>query len=164
MSRFTKILTVSPLADGRHWFLREEFGYDVGAEGSEDTVNVPEGFMTDFASVPRPLWWLFPRWGRYGNAAVIHDFCYWDQRRIRKEADGILFEAMGVLAVGTITRYLLYWCVRFFGGWAWWMASRRKRAGCIKIAIRPPAKSIDTWKELVEPIVSDEDKIEGGNS
>lgn len=156
MSRFTKILTVSPLADGRTWFLREAFGYDVGVEGSEDTINVPAGFMTDFASVPRLLWWIFPRWGRYGNAAVIHDYCYWDQQRSRKEADAIFFEAMGVLSVGTISRYLLYWTVRAFGWWAWWMAGRKKRAGQIKMAGREPAKSVETWQELVRPIVSDD--------
>lgn len=87
MTQFTKILIVSPLSDGRTWYLREEFSYDISFEGSGNTVNVPAGFLTDFASVPRPLWWFIPTWGRYGNAAVIHDFCYWDQRRGRKESD-----------------------------------------------------------------------------
>ena len=86
MSRFTDTLLVSPLADGKTWILRKEFGYDVGAKGSEDQVNVPALFMTDFASVPRLLWAVLPRWGRYGNAAVIHDFCYWAQERTRAEA------------------------------------------------------------------------------
>ncbi len=35
MSRFTEALVVSPLADGKTWYLRDEFGYDVGREGSE---------------------------------------------------------------------------------------------------------------------------------
>ena len=34
MSRFTDILVVSPMADGQTWYLRNEFGYDVGEEGS----------------------------------------------------------------------------------------------------------------------------------
>ena len=42
MSRFTEILTVSPLPDGRSWVLREPFGYDVGHENSGETIEVPE--------------------------------------------------------------------------------------------------------------------------
>ncbi len=56
MSRFTKILVVSPLANGKTWYLREEFGYYIGDPESRNTVDVPVGFMTDFASVPRLLW------------------------------------------------------------------------------------------------------------
>ena len=89
MSQFTKALIVSPLADGRTWVLMESFSYDVGREGSGDTIRVPEKFMTDFASVPRLFWSIFPQWGRYGNAAVVHDFLYWAQSRRRAEADRI---------------------------------------------------------------------------
>jgi hypothetical protein len=49
MSHFTEILIVSPLADSRTWCLRKEFGYDVGREGSGETISVPVGFLTDFA-------------------------------------------------------------------------------------------------------------------
>jgi hypothetical protein len=77
MSRFTEELLVSPLPDGRTWVIRRDFGYDVEEEGSGNTINVPIGFKTDFASVPRLLWSIIPRWGKYGNAAVIHDFLYW---------------------------------------------------------------------------------------
>jgi len=74
MRGFTSLLTVSPLSDGKSWWLRTPFGYDVGREGSGDSVELPVGFVTDFASIPRPLWILLPKWGRYGNAAVVHDF------------------------------------------------------------------------------------------
>jgi len=37
-------------------------------------VSVPIGFVTDGASVPRMLWWLFPPVGRYFLAAVVHDY------------------------------------------------------------------------------------------
>ena len=108
MSRFTEVLLVSPLADGRTWVTRKEFGYDIGEEGSGDTIDVPKGFMTDFASVPRPLWAFLPRWGKYGNTAVIHDYCYWDQSRSRKESDLIFRETMQVLKVPNCTIRLMY--------------------------------------------------------
>ena len=119
MSSFTTALLVSPLSDGKSWVIVTNFGYDVGEEGSEDRVHVATGFVTDFASVPRLLWWALPKWGLYGNAAVIHDWLYWDQKRTRKEADQVMFEAMEVLKVPQIKKNLIYRAVRMFGGWAW---------------------------------------------
>ena len=79
MSRFTEMVTVSPVPDGKTWAIVEPFGYEVGSKGSGETVDVPAGFQTDIASVPRPFWPWLPRWGRYGNAAILHDYCYWEQ-------------------------------------------------------------------------------------
>src|SRR5437870_2938357 len=76
MSRFTDILLVSPLADGSTWVIMRDFGYDVGAEASGDHIEVAVGFQTDFATIPRPFWIILPKWGRYGNATVIHDWLY----------------------------------------------------------------------------------------
>lgn len=136
MSEFTDMLVVSPLGDGKFWRLRNSFSYHIGEEGSSNRVTVPEGFCTDFASVPRPLWWLFPTWGRYGNAAVIHDFCYWEQSRDRKEADLIFLEGMVVLHVRRFTRMSLYFAVRGFGWLAWWRNGRKKRARMMDMAMQ----------------------------
>jgi len=119
MSRFTDVLLVSPMADGKTWVIRRDFGYEIGAEGSGHTVDVAVGFQTDFASIPRGLWIFLPKWGRYGNASVIHDWLYWAQTRCRPESDRILLEGMEVLEVGAIKRHLIYWAVRIFGGIAW---------------------------------------------
>ncbi len=41
-----------------------------------DDVCIPAGFTSDGASVPRFLWRLFPPFGKYLEAAVVHDwFC-----------------------------------------------------------------------------------------
>ena len=77
---------------GGQWILLSEFVYEVGEKGSGDVINVNIGFHTDFASIPRPLWVFLPRWGKYGNAAVIHDYLYWEQPRSRKDSDDILLE------------------------------------------------------------------------
>jgi hypothetical protein len=69
---------------------------------------------------------LIPRWGKYGKAAIVHDFLYWDQGRTRKESDDIFREAMGVLGVAGWRKYLMYWTVRLFGGLAW-RANRKRR-------------------------------------
>ena len=141
MSRFTEILTVSPLADGKTWVIRRDFGYDIGEEGSGNTIDVPIGFMTDFASVPRPLWALLPRWGKYGNAAVIHDYCYWEQRFTRKRSDDIFREAMQVLDVSKWQIFLMYYAVRLGGSLAWAGNKRRKEKGPGRVAAKMPDKS-----------------------
>lgn len=133
MSRFTQALLVSPLADGISWVLMREFGYDVGAEGSGDMIDVPVGFQTDFASVPRALWWVFPTWGTYGNAAVIHDWLYYEQTRSRKDADEVFLEAMGVLGVPGWKRTLLFMAVRWFGWFAWKRNAEERAIGAVRI-------------------------------
>jgi hypothetical protein len=143
MSRFTEVLLVSPLGDGRTWLTRREFGYDVGIEGSGNTIEVPIGFMTDFASVPRIFWVFLPQWGRYGNAAVIHDYCYWAQTRSRGESDNIFLEAMEVLKVGWFTRYLMYWAVRIFGGLAWKGNKKKLAEGLSILAQQRKIKSFE---------------------
>jgi hypothetical protein len=119
MSRFTNALVVTPLSDGGTWVLIKPFGYDVGEEGSADKIDVAVGFMTDFASIPRPFWAILPRWGRYGNAAVLHDWLYWTQQRPRPAADKIMLEAMTVLTVPAWEKYPIYWSVRAFGWFSW---------------------------------------------
>ncbi|MBI4588221.1 MAG: DUF1353 domain-containing protein [Candidatus Rokubacteria bacterium] len=120
MSRFTDVLVVSPLADGKTWVIVRDFGYDVGAEGGGDHIDVAIGFQTDFATIPRPFWVILPKWGRYGNASVIHDWLYWAQTCPRREADAIFLEAMGVLGVAPPVKHAMYWAVRLFGGLAWY--------------------------------------------
>lgn len=120
MSKFTSALVVSPLSDGKSWVLLDEFSYHVGTENSSDVIDVSKGFATDFTSVPRVFWWLIPRWGKYGNAAVIHDWLYWQQKtKSRREADDILLEGMSVLGVSGWRKTLIYYAVRYFGWLAW---------------------------------------------
>lgn len=119
MSRFTEPLVVTPRPDGRTWIVLSDFGYEIGNEGSNDVINVGIGFQTDFASIPRLLWAFLPRWGKYGNAAVIHDWLYWYQPRDRREADRIFLEGMEVLEVSAWKRNVIYYAVRAFGGIAW---------------------------------------------
>jgi hypothetical protein len=142
MSRFTDALAVSPLADGKTWVLIQPFGYEVGDLGMGDVVDVQIGFMTDFASIPRCLWLFLPRWGKYGNAAVIHDWLYWSQERSRTEADTIMFEAMGILGVPAWQRYPIYWAVHCFGFIAWVRNQWDREAGFERVLKDRKVKAI----------------------
>lgn len=142
MSSFTDVLLVSPMADGKTWVIRAPFSYEVGELGSGEVIEVPEGFQTDFASVPRPLWPIVSRWGRHGKAAIIHDFAYWDQTYDKKRADEIFREAMGVLGVSGWRKFLIYQAVRWLGGGAWRGNRHRKEQGVDRVQ-DPPKKAVD---------------------
>ena len=143
MSAFTENLIVSPLPNGKTWVLRKDFSYDVGEEGSGETIRVPAGFITDFASVPRLFWICFPKWGKYGNAAVIHDYLYWEQEKYnKKRADEIFYEGMIVLEVKKCTAKILYAAVKYFGCCAW-KKNKKARAKGVKKFIDVPVEKIE---------------------
>lgn len=144
MSRFTDHLGLTLLEDdngrplmraGRcQWLLSASLTYDVGAEGSGETITVPAAFVTDLASIPAPARNIFPPDGPWAKAAVIHDFLYATQGTglrggkrwiigrpfyTRQEADGVLREAMAVLGVPAWKRSAIWLAVRMFGGAGW---------------------------------------------
>ena len=112
--------------DGRTWLIvSDDFRYEIGVEGSGDEIHVPQWMATDFASVPRPVWWFAAPWGRHGHAAVIHDAGYYLQTRARRDYDRIFLEAMRVLRTNRAKALVIYWAVRLFGGFAWRANARR---------------------------------------
>jgi len=87
---------------------------------------IPAGFVTDGASVPRGLWNLFPPFGRYNKAALLHDWLYQFGAMTRAQADWVFLEAMKELGVGFLTRWAMYSGVRA-GGWVAWNGYARQR-------------------------------------
>ena len=127
MSAFTSPLRVE-FMNGRYWKILEAFTYCVGEPDSDECITVPVDFETDFASIPRCVWWLIGHpTGQYGKAAVIHDWLYEDNEcqvctmhpRTRKQCDQIFLEGMVVLGVSWWRRTLMYSAVRTCGGGAW---------------------------------------------
>src|SRR6478736_2725004 len=107
--------------DGHNWLLTAGFDYASDVEGLNEEggiIHVPKDFITDFASIPRGLWNLFPPTGKYGKAAVIHDFLYRMTDYDRDICDKVLLEGMEVLGVNWATRHIVYRAVRIFGGFA----------------------------------------------
>ena len=118
MSSFTDPLIVKKLKN-MIWVVEREFYYFVGSEDSKESIRVPNGFITDFASVPRPFWIIFPPDGQYTQAAVLHDYLYYFHLYDRKKSDYIFLEAMKVLEVSWWKRRVMYRAVRMFGGLVW---------------------------------------------
>lgn len=117
MSSFSTPLHLE-YGDGRKWKLILGFRYDTDLLAA-GAVYVPAGFETDFASVPRLFWRLYPPTGQYGKAAVVHDYLYRGSGVSRELADKIFLEAMECLKVHWWTRHTIYRAVRLFGGSAY---------------------------------------------
>jgi hypothetical protein len=84
----------------------------------------PRGFQTDFASIPRPLWAVFPKEDRYDQAAVIHDAAYGHALQtpggdrielVKVWADRLFYEAMRVNGVPMLQAWSMFRAVHVFG-------------------------------------------------
>lgn len=120
MAKFEDPLEVLYL-DGRNWQLVEGFDYDTNIALPHGThISIPDGFQTDFASIPQIFWNILPPTGKYGKAAVVHDYLYRTPgQATRGQADSVLMEAMTVLRVNWATRHTIYWGVRAGGHWSY---------------------------------------------
>ena len=115
------------LGDGKRVRLVQPFVVFV----DHDRLIVPEGFVSDLASVP----WLFrrvlPRFGPWNAAAIVHDYLYREgeingREIIQREADEIMLAVMKYNAnVPRRKAYAIYAGVRL-GGFAAWNGYRRK--------------------------------------
>ena len=113
---FVGDVVVKPIRpDGRRWELVQPFTYI----GARDSFVVPAGFTTDFASVPRVFVWLLPSYGRWTQAAILHDYL-WDLARRGKfrkhDADGIFNRALRELGVPYLRRWVMWAAVRLASG------------------------------------------------
>lgn len=95
-----------------YWKVVPGYRYYLGTKDSNSYVDVPTGFLTDGATIPRILWWLLPPIEEYTQATTLHDLLCQryaiivvkngvptEVKITRKEVDQILKEAMNVLNV-----------------------------------------------------------------
>jgi hypothetical protein len=99
--------------------------FDIIIDGRE--VTIPKGFVTDFASIPRALWTIFPpQYAAYVEPAIIHDYFYrCKNSHDRMFADDILYYALVENGVKKSDASKFYFGVRTFGA-----ASYRKDLIC----------------------------------
>jgi hypothetical protein len=117
VSRFAGKLDLIPDDDALLWQVVRPFYYD--SDLLQARITIPAGFWTDGASVPRPLWGIIPPWGRYGRAAVIHDYLYRWRQFSRRQADDALLEGMWVSGCASWQFATIFTFVRLFGNHAW---------------------------------------------
>lgn len=85
--------------------------------GTDVKVEVPLGFVTDFASIPSFFHFIVQPFGRHAPAAVLHDYLYaLGQKKARHLADRLFLNAMKDAGVPALRRSLMFRMVRLFGG------------------------------------------------
>jgi hypothetical protein len=139
---------VRPFGDNANWITVEDMEYTIGT--TSEKIIVPKGFVTDFASIPQPLWsfGLSPH-GQYSRAAVIHDFLYWAQGCTRVQSDRLLVIAMKESEVGSFDELVVFQGVRRGGSGAWASNAKERTGGLPKVVpeqyLRPPDPNMN-WK------------------
>lgn len=79
-------------------------------------LEAPEGFVTNFMSVPRfPAFVYAWLGGKYKAAGAIHDYLYQFKILSRAASDYVLREAMGALGASRIEIYSCWAAVRLAG-------------------------------------------------
>jgi len=90
-----------------------------------EEITIKAGFKTDLSSVPRFLWPLFPPYGDFLPAAIVHDWMYINDfkrgelgaEKARKFADyQMLFLSRKYNPKNPIDNYIRFIAVRLFGG------------------------------------------------
>lgn len=110
-------LILEPISNGKA-ILLEEYVYEINGY----LIRVPKSFITDGASVPHSLQWLYNPYGKYINAAVIHDYLYSTYNNTginRTLADKIFMHIMKETGVSANIRRKFYTAVRCFGETSW---------------------------------------------
>lgn len=115
-SRFSGPIVLEDVGDGRNYRLYISITYLTDVKNAPYFIVVPEGFVTDFASIPRGLWNIFPTMGEYNGAAIVHDYLYRETHWPQKVCDDIFLEAMQDSGVSWLTRTMIYRALRLFGG------------------------------------------------
>lgn len=139
-----------PFADMDNWIVFKPIYWTppAGCPSSlPSVVNVPAGFVSDLATIPPYFWWALPPSGRYGHAAILHDWLYWEQSCTRAIADKVFEVAMEELAVDVALRKAMWAAVRIGGGQYWQEATlQKRRGGSGRVLKRFPDTPV-TWKQ-----------------
>lgn len=91
--------------------------------GSGERIEIPAGFLTDYASIPKIFRNIYEPSGPARFPAILHDFLYGrlggaPYYKTRRESDDLFLEAMQLVGVDLVQRRTIYRAVRLFG-WAY---------------------------------------------
>jgi len=81
--------------------------------------TVPEGFLTDLASVRWWMKWVFPNNGKASYPAVVHDYLYKSGFYSKEESDRLFYELLVENKIPKWKAYCMYMGVFWFGCFAW---------------------------------------------
>lgn len=87
--------------------------------GPKETITVPIGFINDLASIPQIFQNIVTVVGPQNLPSVIHDWCYENRWRTRKESDDLFLAGLAHLKVSWLKRNAMYAAVRIGGRGKW---------------------------------------------
>ncbi len=140
-----------PFADMDNWIVYKPIHWTPPANAPGNlprSVSVPKGFVSDLATVPQYFWWALPPTGRYGHAAILHDWLYWEQGVSRAVADKVFDVAMAEMHVDAALRKAMWAAVRVGGGPNWQEATKEKKQRKSRVLKRMPETPVTyaEWK------------------
>ena len=110
-------LILDPISNGKA-ILIQDYIYSINGYD----IKVFKGFVTDGASVPHSLQWLYNPYGKYINAAVVHDYLYSTYNITginRTLSDKIFRHIMKETGVDSRIVRKFYAAVKYFGATSW---------------------------------------------
>ncbi|MEH6344306.1 MAG: DUF1353 domain-containing protein [Bermanella sp.] len=125
---------LSPFGDGSQWVVWQDMKFVAQLEDKTmASIEVPRGFVTDLASTPRRFWAIYPPFGKYLSASILHDYLYWTQICERDVADSIFYQTMKASGVDQTTQALFLMVLRSQGAEAWRENKIDKQKGLVRI-------------------------------
>lgn len=137
-----------PNAKEGQFILAQTFITEWGVDDVTYRLRIPQGYITDVASVPRVAWSVITPDGWHRNGALNHDGLYtwqgempsgWFQKKdeagnwvdvlnedgkpakwSKNDCDRFFLRTMKACGVSKARRFLMYWAVNMFGWPAWW--------------------------------------------
>jgi hypothetical protein len=100
--------------DGKRWRLTKPLVY----EGREDWFVIRSNFVTDFASIPKPMRWMLDNSGGNSEAAVLHDAVWRESKKTQGarvdpwDADGMFRRSLRETGSTALSRGLMWFGVR----------------------------------------------------
>jgi hypothetical protein len=99
------------------WELQREVSVQLS---NKRFLEIPKGFVTDFASVPKIFWSAIAPIGHYNLASLIHDYHYTYHTTTRKFADKEFLMWLNFLTPKKkIRNKIMYIAIRLFGSKRW---------------------------------------------
>ncbi|RLI66358.1 MAG: hypothetical protein DRO67_01245 [Candidatus Asgardarchaeum californiense] len=122
----------------RKWKLAENFYYNLDGHH----IYIPAGFVTDFASIPRPFWPLLSPVGIMMIPGLMHDWYYRNNYFLSMDDNGTVhkvfvglgrkyadsaFKKVGKEVNGMVVPNVVAWVVLDLCGWFPWKRYRKNR-------------------------------------
>ena len=114
---FLNKLTLTSIRGTKYFRVDGKFLYGSNKQGS--IFQVPDGYKTDFASIPRIFWTVLGHpAGKHRDAAVVHDYLCTSKIVPRNISDAVFEEGMSELGVNVVRRKVYWAGVRTY--WLLW--------------------------------------------